>query len=84
MSQMFWVKWQERSDRKKNPGMFHIARTTSMEAALAVYCSLRNDNAMLSVTVGYTVPGVKDMKTEEGVSFQGITTVDHIVKEYVA
>ena len=64
MNQMFWVKWQERSARKKNPGIFHIARTSSLEAALAVYCSLRNDNAMLSVTVGYTVPGMDHIVKE--------------------
>ena len=80
MSQMFWVKWQERSDRKKNPGMFHIARTTSLEAALAVYCSLRNDNAMLSVTVGYNVT----QETELAGGTFATKEVEHIMKEYVA
>ena len=80
MSQMFWVKWQERIDRKKNPGIFHIARTSSLEAALAVYCSLRNDNAMLSVTVGYTV------KERVEVAFETYSDKEseHIMKEYVA
>ena len=80
MSQMFWVKWQERIDRKKNPGIFNIARTSSLEAALAVYCSLRNDNAMLSVTVGYTV------KERVEVAFETYSDKEseHIMKEYVA
>ena len=77
MSQMFWVKWQERIDRKKNPGIFHIARTSSLEAALAVYCSLRNDNAMLSVTVGYIVTHYSYSDNEQ-------KEVEHIIKEYVA
>ena len=80
MGQIFWVKWQERSDRRKNPAIYHVAKTSTLEAALAVYISLRNDNAMVSVTVGYTVS--KEVELSTGT--YGTNIQDHIMKEYAA
>lgn len=36
--------------------MLHIAKTSSLNAALSVYIALRYDNAMKWVTVGYDTP----------------------------